>query len=351
MNSNAATLIILTPGFPANEEDTSCITPNQIFVKALKKNYPEVNIVVLAFQYPFIRLTYQWNDITVISFNGRNKGKILRLLLWRKVWRTLDTIKQQNNIIGIISFWMGECAFIGNKFAKKYGIKQFTWLLGQDVKPGNKYFKRINPNANNLIALSDFIAATTLKNYSIQPKYIIPVGIDSKLFSTEEKQRNIDIMGTGSLIALKQFDVFINVVNAVSKKIENIHAIICGKGPLKKRLRSQINTLELGSNIYLLDEVPHKEVLSLMQQSKIFLHTSGYEGFGAVCAEALYAGAHVISFVKPMMENIEHWHIVHSEEEMIQKVISILNNKQTEHTPVLPYPIQAITTSVMKLFN
>jgi len=74
-----------------------------------------------------------------------------------------------------------------------------------------------------------------------------------------------------------------------------------------------------------------------MKKTKIMLHTSEYEGFGNVCIEALYAGAHVISFTKPMNEAIPHWHIVATKEEMIIKAFDILQNDQTEYTPVLPF--------------
>ena len=54
-----------------------------------------------------------------------------------------------------------------------------------------------------------------------------------------------------------------------------------------------------------------------MQRTKIFLHTSSYEGFSGACLEALYAGAHVISFCEPMKQKIDHWHIVKDEKEML----------------------------------
>ena len=53
MKKKLDTLVILSPGFAANEADTTCLPPMQLFVKALKEICPGLNIIVIAFQYPF----------------------------------------------------------------------------------------------------------------------------------------------------------------------------------------------------------------------------------------------------------------------------------------------------------
>lgn len=349
-NNQPQTLIILTPGFPENEEDTTCLPAQQVFVKALKKNYPNLNIIVLAFQYPFISTVYEWYGVRVISFNGGNKGKLTMPRNWFFVWKTLRQLNKENRIIGLLSFWLGECAFIGNYFAKVYGLKQFIWLLGQDAKSGNKFHSLIRPKPANLIALSDFIADEFFKNYSIRPKHTIPVGIDISLFDKEKAIRDIDIIGAGSLIPLKRYDLFIGVIKQLICHFPDIHVVICGKGPEKDQLQHQINENQLQTTITLLDEVSHTGVLALMQRSKIFLHTSSYEGFGAVCAEALYAGAHVLSFCKPMNSEIRHWHIVKQKEEILETLVELLHNSDLDHEAVLTFSINEIAEEIMKLY-
>ena len=351
MSDTRSVLVILTPGFPADEADTACTPPRQTFVKALKKNYPSLNIIILAFQYPFESKEYMWHGIHVISFNGRNKGKINRIKIWRQVWRSLQQIKKHHKVIGILSFWLGECALIGKYFATKNGIKHYAWILGQDARKGNRYVQFIKPKATELIALSDFIAEEFNKNYGVKPAHIIPVAIDTSIFKNENGIRYIDIMGAGSLIPLKRYDLFIDVIKELTRNFPHIRAVLCGKGDEKQRLDNMVNDLGLKQNITLTGEVPYPEVISLMQGAKVFLHTSSYEGFGSVCAEALYAGCHVISFCKPMSENIKHWHIVNTKEEMIQKAFEILSNISTEYHPVLYYPAESAASSMMELFK
>ena len=345
------TLLILTPGFPQNEMDTTCLPDRQIFIKALKKNDPDLTIIVLAFQYPFISKTYNWHGIKVISFNGRNKGNLSRLWVWFKVWRTLNKIKKENKIIGLLNFWLGECALVGKYFAKKNNIKHYTWILGQDARKGNKYFAFVKPKAANLIALSDFITAEFYKNYGVKPQHTIPVGIDVGMFTDLLLERNIDIMGAGSLIPLKQYDIFIDVIKELIPYFPNIKAVICGTGTEKEKLSAQIKKNSLQNNISLLGELPHQDVINLMQRTKIFLHTSMYEGFGSVCAEALYAGAHVVSLIKPMNILFKHQHIVNNKREMTEKIIEILKNTNSQHDRVLMYSSEDIAQQMMKLFT
>ena len=351
MTNKSDALIILTPGFPENEADSTCIPPQQIFVKALKDNYPQLNIIVLTFHYPFFSARYQWNGVDVISFGGKAKGRLYSKVTGIRVWAELKKINKEYHIIGLLSFWMGKCAFIGSWFAEKYHLTHYCWILGQDAKAGNKYVRRINPKGKSLIALSDFIANEFYKNYGIFPQHIIPVGIDTSLFAEVIPEKDIDIIGAGSFIPLKQYDVFVEVIKLLKKDFPDIKTCICGDGPEMVHLRTMIDIMDLEDNIKLLGRQTHAQVLTLMQKSKIFLHTSNYEGFGAVCLEALYAGAQVVSFVKPMNADIENWHIVEDKEDMLQILKEILKNNESTHESILPYSIHDNAKAAMKLFD
>ena len=70
-----------------------------------------------------------------------------------------------------------------------------------------------------------------------------------------------------------------------------------------------------------------------------------------MCIEALYAGAHVISFTRAMNQNIPHWHIVSTKEEMINKAIELLQNKETEYTPVFPFDMNDSARKFIQLLT
>ena len=251
----------------------------------------------------------------------------------------------------MLSFWCTECALVGKRFSKKYNLKHISWILGQDAKKNNIYVRLIKPSPDELIALSDFLAEEFYKNHKVKPAYVIPKGVDVTMFRQTEQPRTIDIMGAGSLIPLKQYNVFVEVVEAVKRIVPSVNAVLCGTGTEEKKIKQMAEKYGLEKNITFMGMKQHTEVLQLMQQSKIFLHPSSYEGFGVVCLEALYAGAHVISFCKPMIKDIDHWHIANNKEEMIKKAIEILQDQQTQYDPVLVLSIDESAKSVMQIFN
>jgi glycosyltransferase involved in cell wall biosynthesis len=350
VTGNADTLIILTPGFPANEADTACLPPQQVFVRYLKKTYPGLNIIILSFQYPFTKTIYLWEGIRVIPFAGKEKTRLHRVLLWIKVYKTLKQLHRENKLAGILSFWFTECALVGKRFARKYGLRHFTWLLGQDARKDNRYVQRAHPTGDELVALSDFIQDEFEKNYATRPAHVIPPGIDTALFEQEHPLKDIDILCAGSLIPLKQYKIAIEVIAALKEYYPAIKAVIAGKGPEKDMLQSMISKLGLTNNISLTGELPHRDVLRLMQRTKVFLHPSSYEGFGVVCTEALYAGASVISFVKPMKKPIPNWHIATTIQEMTTVTRALLESF-TPHPPLDVYPVEENVRKMMTLFN
>jgi glycosyltransferase involved in cell wall biosynthesis len=351
MTNGGKTLVILSPGFPKNEADTACIPPQQVFVRNLKQNNPGLNVIVLAFEYPFFSSQYQWNGVTVISFGGQSRGKLVRLRNWVRAWLILKRLNKEYQIVGLLSFWISDCAFVANAFAKKNNLKHFCWILGQDAKPGNKYFGRIKPNGDSLIALSDFISKEIDKNYSVKPVHIIPVGIDPALFSSPEKERDINILAAGSLIPLKQFSVLINIVSILNIYFPGIKTVICGDGTERESLNEMVKEHRLENNIQFTGELPHTSVLKLMQRTKIFVHPSAYEGFGVVCLEALHAGAQVVSFVRPMDTQIKNWHITNTEDGMLNVIKELLDDPACQYSPVTPYLINDTCKAIMELFD
>lgn len=350
MNKDEKTLVILTPGFPESEADSTCLPMQQNLIRALKDIEPGLNIIILSLQYPYFKKTYKWHDIIVMSFDGRNKGGLLKLLLRRKLGTILKEIHSANKVIGLLSFWYGECALIGKRFADKYGIRHYCWLLGQDAKKENKYVKRILPGNDELIALSDFIQDEFERNHGVRPHRVITPGIDTKQFTGTIKEKDIDILAAGSLIPLKQYAIFIDIIAEIKKYLPGVRAMLVGDGAEKEKLQNRITQSGLQSSITMTGELPYTEVLQLMQRARVLLHPSMYEGFVMVCLEALHAGAHVISFVKPMNKEIKNWHHVNGKEEMIQKTLGILKASSVVQEQVNDFLIEDTAKQMMELF-
>jgi glycosyltransferase involved in cell wall biosynthesis len=352
MRQHDKVFIIFSPAFPADENDTIWLPSLQTFVRALNRNFPELKVIVFAFQYPHATKTYQWFNNTVVSYNGMHKTKVARLLMWMKIVLEVWKIKRQYHVVGIFSQWCTECTFIAKHIAKLFKLRQFCWILGQDARKSNTYVKRIRPKASSLITLSDFLVDEFEKNHGIRPQHVIPKGIDVSLFKAMPVAKDIDIIGAGSLSVLKQYDVFVQIISTLKKSKPDIKAMLCGGGEDHQHIKELVNKLSLNENLILAGIIQHAEVLQIMRRTKILLHPSSYEGFGTVCLEALYAGAHVVSFVQPMYCEIKNWHIVKTIEEMHDKALELLNDPAINYDErLLIYSIDDCAKAVMKLFR
>ncbi len=345
-------LVILSPGFPENEEDSSCIPPQQTFVKSLQRLYPDRQLVVLTFVYPFFSGTYDWHGVKVIAFGKPAAGRLHRKLTYVRGWQTLKRLRDEYELQGLLAFWLGPCAWIAARFARRHSLPFYTWLLGQDARPANKYVRRIKPAGSSLIALSDFVAGEFEKNYQIRPASVVPPGVDPALFGAGPEEKDIDVLGVGSLIPLKQFDLFIDVIGQLKRRFPALRAVICGDGPEQAALKKRARSAGLAeTDLSFTGRLPHGEVLSLMQRSRILLHTSAYEGFGVVQPEALYAGASVVSFVRPMKTSVEGWFTVNGTKAMIEMVEKLLSTPELRVLPRLPFRLEDSARAIHQFFD
>ncbi|MCB4792116.1 MAG: glycosyltransferase [Elusimicrobia bacterium] len=290
-------IVFLVPGFPQNEDDTACIPALQNYVLYYAKQFPDSKITIISFQYPFNKRAYKWNGIEVYSM-GRKNRKLLRLFDWLKVIYFFTRLHSAGNFRIIHSFWLGECSFIGQILSFIFNIPQVASIMGQDAKPGNHYLRLLKysrltvttPSAN----ASRFFREATGKNVNT----VIPFGLDREQVPINDRntKREIDVLGAGSLIPVKNYSLFLEIISVLAKEFPELKAVLIGDGVEKEYLEQKIDGLGLHSNVTLTGSLPRREVFKYMQQSKVFLHTSIYEGQGYVFMEALYCGLHVVCF-------------------------------------------------------
>lgn len=351
MTGSTDTLVILTPAFPASEAETVWVRPKQLFIRKLQEHFPSLHIIILAFNYPLHNEEYSWRGIKVVSFNGLNTRRLKRVWLWVRVWKKLKELRRVHPRMGILSFWCGECALVGRHFAGRYNLRHVAWISGMDAKKENKLMRLIRPSERELVAMSVFLEKEFFRNHKIKPAHTIPIGIDCDEFNLPGGERDIDILGVGTLNPFKQYDLFIEIVKEISGTYPGIKAVICGEGTDRERLEQLIATHGLTRNITLTGLITHEKVLLMMQRAKVFLHPSAYEGFGAVCLEALYAGAAVISFCDPMELRVDRWHIVRNKAEMTHRAFEHLQSNEQDRPQVLLYSMENSVKEMMKLFE
>jgi len=351
MINKSKAFLVLSPAFPENEKDTNWVPAQQIFVRVFKEKHPDIQVIVLSFLFPSISKTYSFFNCEIRSFGNTQKTLMHRLSIWIRVWKNLRELAKDYEIIGILSFWYGECALIGHWFSKFHNLKHRVWLMGQDAKKNNILAKWIGCSALEIIAISDFVQLEFYKNHKIKPQFIIPLGIEPKLFPPFQENKTWDIIGVGSFIPLKRFDYFIELIHEIIPYFPQLRACICGEGPQREMLERMIQKYGLEDHIELLGLLPYPKVLDHMSRSKILLHTSEYEGFALVFLEALYSGARVISRVKPMQRDIINWTIVSNSSEIISSIKTILSNENLISSPIIPFTMENSVRKIVEAFH
>lgn len=346
MKSPLNHIVFLTPGFAASDTDSTTIPALQDYVKFLSESMPETRITVITFQFPFKTKSYHWHTIEVIPLNGQN-GKLNKPFIWFKAWKTLKQINKANKINIIHSFWIGECSFIGQLFSKKLGLKHIITAMGQDVFK-NKYAHFVNQNLSKIITLSKPHQSLLKKKYQLSSE-IIPWNIDTTIFP-DLRETNIDVLGVGSLNSVKNYPLFIRIIKSVVAKYPNLKVAIIGDGTELHHIQKSINQNDLASNITLTGKLSRSEVYAKMSSAKILLHTSQYESFGYVFAEALYSGMRIVSFAVGASKSIPQWKIATQESEMVEAVIAFLNEDNSKSRVLLSTKEETVN-AYLKLYH
>lgn len=341
---NKKHILFLTPGFPENEADTSCIPALQLFIKHLQ-SVDRIEITVITFQFPYRKARYLWNGVNVFSMGGENRKGLLRIWNWYKIFRLASKIHRDHPIDQIHSFWLTECAFLGSKIAAKLNLLHTCTLMGQDVLPENKYPSKIK-HLPEIIALSRIHAQTLYQNTQISAKEIIPWGID-KVTQLSDNDKSIDILGVGNLIPLKAYDRFIRIVGEVKKPFPLVHAEIVGEGPELENLQKLVDANNLAQNISFTGKIDRDAVLEKMNQSKCFLHVSSFESFGMVVIEALSNGSKVFSTDVGIAGESDEITLISDDADAALKIIAFLQKGDT--SPVqIDYSIEKTVRSYLK---
>jgi glycosyltransferase involved in cell wall biosynthesis len=336
-------LVIITPGFPAHEQDTTCIPALQIFIRDLSIKY-RGKISIITFQYPYFSGIYKWNNLDIYALGGRNK-KIRKYAIWRRAKILFKQLNKQQKVTQLHSFWMGECAFIGSEIATKFQVPHLCTLMGQDVLPNNIYFKKL-VQMPELVTLSQYHHNVLKKNYNLESS-IIPWGIESPQHFVAKK--DIDVIGVGSLIPLKCFNELIMMMGQISDIYPNIICKIVGDGPLKDSLSQQIKRQAMTENVEILGAKSYEETQKLIARSRILVHLSDFESFGMVIIEAMRQQARVISKPVGIANEMESVVKINSLEEALVCLEEMLMTRTLPQS--MAYPIETTVQEYLLVFG
>lgn len=332
--ARARQLVFFVPGFPENEADSSCIPALQNYALELARADPGLRLSVITFQYPSFRGAYRWNGIEVYSAGGNNRRGALRLLTWLQAASYFRRIARRAETVALHSFWLTECTLVAQFLARWRGIPHVASIMGQDAKATNPYLRRIDLQAPTITCGSAFAARQFEAATGRSVDRIIPFGLDHQSFvGRNAKPRSIDILGVGSLTALKRYDLFVDLVARLRSEFPNLRAVIIGDGPERSALEQRIAAHGLTQTLELHGHVPRPRAIDTMFESKLLLHPSRYEGQGYVFLEALQAGLRVVSFDVGHLPREPAVSVCRDEAEMLDRLRAHLKSAGS-HQPV-----------------
>ncbi len=130
-----------------------------------------------------------------------------------------------------------------------------------------------------------------LNSLNIKNSKVIFNGINQLERKNIEKEKYLyNIITVGALNPYKNHDLSIDAISELKKKYPFIHLNIVGVGKEKDKLVQLVEDLELKEHVTFKNQLINKEVLTLMNESYIFLLPSIHEGFGIVYPEAMSMG-------------------------------------------------------------
>lgn len=270
----------------------------QNVVRAVADRFPGYAVHVLAFHYPYRRGSYRLGRLHVHALGGRNRKHVHRLVTWWRAWRTFNTLRRTTQVRAVHSFWLGECALLGQWLHRRYGLPHVASVGGQEVSGPNPYLRYLDLDTLTVTAGSAFAGRALHKAAGRSPDAIIPLGLDVDALAQIERPaiRDIDVLGVGSLSPVKRFDVFLDVLAGLAVSHPHLRACLIGDGPERPALEAVIQAKGLAHCVTLLGALPRQEVFRYMLRSRFLLHTAAYESQAYVFLEALYAGLRIVRF-------------------------------------------------------
>lgn len=121
-------------------------------------------------------------------------------------------------------------------------------------------------------------------------KIFVPTAVnvlDFSLFKPTSSPPIFDLIYCGRMDRNKQIDLIINAIAQISQTMPEIRAVLVGDGPERNNLESLCRQHNLENAIVFAGNQPYQEIPRFLNQSRIFVMASAFEGLPVAMIEAL----------------------------------------------------------------
>ena len=155
--------------------------------------------------------------------------------------------------------------------------------------------KQAYASINQLLTVSTALKDNILRQIGVDS--IVVSNMVGKEFHyikpNNDKQNTIHLITTGRLIPEKHFDMLIQAVANISSL--PLRLSIIGNGSEMNRLKKLVHELQIEDKVQLMGHKSKQEIVTLLQESDIFVLPSQSETFGVAYIEALACGLPIIA--------------------------------------------------------
>ena len=221
----------------------------------------------------------------------------LWILLQRKKFDIVETFTHDSNLLGLPLAWL---ARVPVRIATHRGKIEAFPRWRQSL-----HSLLINTGvAHTLVAVSEQTRSQAIEEGVRADKITVILNgvtpLDTLSISRPEARRNLGLSETdifllsiGRLTYQKGHEYFIQAMSNVVSHFPNVKAGICGDGPLRAQLESQISKLGLSDSVRLLGA--WDDVSPILVSADVFVLPSLWEGLSRALMEAMAAGIPVIA--------------------------------------------------------
>lgn len=267
------------------------------------------------------------------------------------------------------------------KIHKKYGIDYIVNVRNTDINYFYKYRMHLRPLMYEILLHAKqivFISHAYMKKViSILPKQIlektkikfkvIPNGIDNYWHENPSLPKSLDsedikLLFIGRMDKNKNVKAIISALNHLSKDGHRCTLDMIGTGPLENKMKSYSKKLGLGKNVTFHGHINEREsILSIMNDSHVFVMPSYTETFGLVYIEAMSRG---IPIIYTSGEGVDGFFEVgevgypilpNDKEDMIRKIFKIKENYKVTSSNCIKnskkFDWKEISTNYFKCYN
>jgi len=238
-------------------------------------------------------------------------GKTLPTAFIKTLWRGYKELKSAQYDL-VTTQDVLYAGLVGYILSRYFHLPLFAQMHG-DYLDNERWFNsnvgRFNRAMNGVgifvLKRADFVRAVSerlrtqlITSYGLKPERIIsiPIGTNLGLFQTSDTTiRRKSLLFAQRLLPEKCALLFAEVATALMQKYHDVTIDIAGDGMLKDEMVDYFTKAGVIDRLTFHGAVPQATLVSLYQQSYIYLHTADWEGWGMPMIESMAAGTPVVT--------------------------------------------------------